>query len=57
VTEIGNVYYELYGTSVAHKTAKEFAEARSHGEDKGRLLTYNCSFQEVHTYFFRFIFL
>lgn len=48
VTEIGNVYYELYPTAVAHKTAKEFAELRMRGEEKGRILTYNCSFQEAH---------
>jgi len=48
VTEIGNVYYELYSPLVSFKAAKEFAQGKNRGESQGRLLTYNCSFQEAH---------
>jgi len=47
VTEVGSVYYELYSKSVSHQVAKEFAEQKNRG-GPGRLLTYNCSFQEAH---------
>jgi hypothetical protein len=47
VTEIGNVYYELYSQIVNYKLAREFAESKNRG-GSGRLLSYNCSFQESH---------
>jgi len=48
VTEFANVYYELYSQNVNYKLAKEFAESRPERGSNGRLLTYNCSFQEAH---------
>jgi len=47
VSEIGNVYYELYSQTVNYKIAKEFALSRNR-VGTGRLLSYNCSFQEAH---------
>jgi len=47
VTEIGNVYYELYSPLVSFESAKAFAKAKNRGSSQGRLLTYNCSFQEA----------
>jgi len=48
VTEIGNVYYELYSPLVSFTNAKAFAEGKKRGDEQGRILTYNCSFQEAH---------
>jgi len=43
---IGNTYYELYDAKANHNSAKHFAESKKKGSAVGRLLTYNCSFQE-----------
>jgi len=48
VTELGNVYYEVYNQETNFKLAKEFANSKNRGGEMGRLLTYNCSFQEAH---------
>jgi len=48
VTEVGNVYYEFYQHSVNYDQAKSFAESKQKGDVTGRLLSYNCSFQEAH---------
>jgi len=48
ITQIGSNYYELYENRVSFLEARKFAETKKKGDYIGRILTYNCSFQEAH---------
>jgi len=47
ILELGNYYYEYYESGVSHEKAKEFVKDKKRGSIQGRLLTYNCSYQEA----------
>jgi len=46
--ELGTYYYEFYQPQVTYHAATEFVQTKSRGSAKGRLLTYNCSYQEAN---------
>jgi len=48
ITDLNSIYYELYATNVNYDDAKAFAANKKKRGTQGRLLTYNCSFQEAH---------
>jgi len=47
-TELGNVYYEFYEGPLNYNSAKEFASKKQRGQLIGRLISYNCSFQDKY---------
>jgi len=48
VIELGTYYYEFYQPQITHIQAIDFVKSKKRGSTQGRLLTYNCSFQEAN---------
>jgi len=48
ILELGTYYYEYYESGVTYEVAKDFVKDKHRGSIEGRLLTYNCSYQEAN---------
>jgi len=46
--QLGNKFYEFFQERNYYQESKEFAESRTHNNEKGRLLTLECHTQEQH---------